>query len=677
MKQIITQSKQRSWHDVFSLPNLMNVSFRLAFLMLVLVFSGCEKETPNSGEEKKTTPSVAKLLDGNPNMQFAGLISVEFADSPTGCDISQIVDNDASTFFSTPRDKFLILWDGSRTVAETSYSLTSANDRSMDPKSWILSASLDNKTWTVLDRQSDQAFISDGQKKEYFFSNKIAYRYFKLYVSANNGGASTQISEWTLSIKEDTSLPFQVQVGIENPNMPSGGVLTSQYSDSPAGANVGNIVDGKSNTKFVTSHNAFYILWAGENNVSVNYYAITSALDSPAMDPKEWTLSASADNVLWTVLDTQTGQSFSKREEKKEYFFENKSLYKYYKLEITANNGAQSTQMAEWSLRGLPVDISDLMAYSSGKTLSSITPMGKKFEGRHVTTDADKLWLATATNEPALLPSASSLTQWKDFPVQLYPYGTPLPADVNQHAIGDCSAVAILASFAYLYPDFIKAIITDNGDKTYTVEMFDPQGKPVNVAVTSKFLADKNGTIGAVTGKSNRATWATVLEKAIMKWQYIYKVNEDIGGIGSEHTAPLFTGDGDSFAFSAGKLNSEKLYRAVGVSLNQGKIIIGGFKQGDIPVSGNHKTVSAHAFTLMYSLDKTALFSMRNPWGGEDDGVYNIPDNNVIPPLIDLRVINPGKAARYVKGIPTPYNPPYLSAAEKIVRVSHAVLNPQ
>ena len=125
--------------------------------------------------------------------------------------------------------------------------------------------------------------------------------------------------------------------------------------------------------------------------------------------------------------------------------------------------------------------------------------------------------------------------------MDLYPFGDPVPADVNQHGIGVCSALAVFASMAYLFPDFIKSIIQDNGNGTFTVDMFDPQGQPVEVTVQSTFLGDNNG-IGAASGKKGEATWASILEKAIMKWNYIYQVNPDISGIGSEHVAPLFTG---------------------------------------------------------------------------------------------------------------------------------------
>ena len=646
-------------------------------VLLPLIFSGCAKEDPDPIQETDTekTSNFAKIFDGNSNTITGGVISVEHTDSPKGSGINKIVDGVDSTFFSTPRNSFYILWNANRAMLVNYYSITSGNDRLQDPKSWTLSGSNDNAAWTLLDTRTNEAFQANMEKKEYYFVNSTAYKYYKIEIAENNGAASTSMAELSFLSKANPDLPFSSEVGEQNLNMPTAGIISSQFSDAPFGSNVLSLIDSKSTTSFITFHSSFYILWSGNEAALINYYALTSAADKPEYDPKSWKLSASNDSVNWTVLDTRVNVTFANREERKEYNLQNTVSYKFYRLDVLENNGGEATQIAEWAIRNLDANMDDLMPYSNGRTLSTLTPMGKRFENRHVTTQADKTWLANAANEPSLLGSAPSLTQLKEFPVTLYPYGTPKPADVNQHAIGDCSAVAVFASFAYLYPDFIKDIITDNGDKTYTVAMFDPQGNPVNVTVSSKFLADGNGKIGAVTGKSDRATWATVLEKALMKWQKIYKVNEDIGGIGTEHVAPIFTGDGDSFAFSANRLNSADLRRAVEVSLNQGKITIGGFTKSDLPVSGNHKTVSAHAFTLMYSLDNAALFSMRNPWGGEGDGVLNIPNNSVIPPLIDLRIVNPGKAAKYAKGLPGPYTPPYLSPSQQSIRVSQELLN--
>lgn len=451
----------------------------------------------------------------------------------------------------------------------------------------------------------------------------------------------------------------------ENQNMPSSGIVLSQYKDSPVGADVCKIVDNDKNTSFVTPHSKFYLLWNGNKSIAINYYSLTSASDASEKDPKSWVLHGSEDNKIWVQLDKQVNQTFTERQETKEYEFENDGTYRYYRLSIETNGGGASTQIAEWVLKGIvAVDIDDLMGLSSGNTFNATTPMGNHYANKHITTDEDRVWLQTAENEPNTLPSASGL-KWTDFKVEnLYPFGSPKPADVNQHGIGDCSALAIFASMAYIYPNFVKSLIKDNGNQTYTVPMFDPQGKALEVVVSSKFLADNNGNIGAVTGKHNQITWATILEKAIMKWNFIYKVNPDIGGIGSEHASPLFTGNGNSFAFSSGKLDAKQLARAVEVSLIQGKIVVGGFTHSDLPI-GNLKTVTGHAYSMMYSMDASALFTMRNPWGtspgssdGKEDGVLNIPNNDVIPPVIDLRIIEPGKATDWGMSTLQPYIPP-------------------
>ena len=320
-------------------------------------------------------------------------------------------------------------------------------------------------------------------------------------------------------------------------------------------------------------------------------------------------------------------------------------------------------------------NINTILRYASGKTQSSKTPMGKHFENRHVTTDDDREWLLNPANEPDL---AAGLSKWVAKSVKLYPYGDPVPADVNQHTIGDCSALAVFASFAYLYPDFIKHIITDNGNRTYTVKMFDPQGEPVDVCVSNKFLCESNGTIGQATGKNNAITWATILEKAVMKWEKIYQCN-GIDGIGSEHVSPLFTGDGESFAFTPNSLYTSELKLAVDWALAEGRISVGGFNVGDL-LCGTLKTVTGHAFTFMLANDDNAIFNMRNPWGNGDngeDGVLRIPDERTIVQTIDARIINPGVAAPYLREDLLPYTPPRFVRKSSDVGVSERLLKRQ
>ncbi len=114
------------------------------------------------------------------------------------------------------------------------------------------------------------------------------------------------------------------------------------------------------------------------------------------------------------------------------------------------------------------------------------------------------------------------------------PDGLPEPADVNQHDIGNCDGCSALASMAYVNPQYIQSLITFNGDGTYTVNMFDPNGMPITVSVDSQFLVESGSTnLGQVSGKNNAACWSTVLEKAYFKYNQIYGIVSDVNGIGS------------------------------------------------------------------------------------------------------------------------------------------------
>ncbi len=346
------------------------------------------------------------------------------------------------------------------------------------------------------------------------------------------------------------------------------------------------------------------------------------------------------------------------------YFYRTKEEAQNAQMELDPPSHRETTSIAA------------ILNYGTSKTKSTVTPMGKHFENRHVTTEADRAWLLDPTNEPDMV---ADLTRWVAKSVNLYPYSDPLPADVNQHAIGNCCALAVFASLAYLYPGFIKDIITNNGNRTYTVKMYDPQGQSIEVGVSNKILCDASGNIGQVTGKNNVVTWASILEKALMKWETIYKC-VGVEGIATEHTAPLFTGSGDSFAFAPNSLYTSELKLAIDYCLSEGRICVGGFNVADLPC-GKLKTVTGHAFTFMLADDDSSIFVMRNPWGIEDvDGKLFIPDLRTTVQTIDARIVDPGAAAPFLRSDLKPYTPPRfirkatdLGVSERLLRraISH------
>ena len=444
--------------------------------------------------------------------------------------------------------------------------------------------------------------------------------------------------------------PVSYQLNSGNANMPSSGTIIAQYGDAPVGSEIKCIVDDNADTKFVTNHDRFEITWNGNSSKAVTSYSLTSAADTPEMDPKKWTLYGSSDNAKWTELDTQTGQTFSARKEEKTFDVENVTEYRYYRLSIEANNGGAATQIAEWKLvavRSYTENINDLISSVGSSTFSAITPMGKQHEKDKEATAADLKWLA----DPAEEPNSFGNMAWNTFNVvSIYPNSNPVPSDVNQRWIGDCCACAVFASMSYLYPRFIKHIIKNNKDKSYTVTMYDPTGKQISVGVGGDYFVGNNGDLGALGGRNKEVTWATILEKAMMKWRQVYQGSSDVGGIGTEYVTAILTGDGESVGFGAGALAAEDLKRAVEVSLKQSRMVIGGFTRSGEQVDENWQTTSGHAFTFILPDDDSHLFKMRNPWGGTTDGVMKVKNDNRIPPMIDLRICAPGAAKNYGVG---------------------------
>jgi hypothetical protein len=299
--------------------------------------------------------------------------------------------------------------------------------------------------------------------------------------------------------------------------------------------------------------------------------------------------------------------------------------------------------------------------------------MGVHYEtpAQHAVTSAEQALLNDATQQPTTVFSGA---EWHKLTVTLYPApdGKPEPADINQHDIGNCDGDSALASLAYQNPAFIQSLITDNKDGTYGVKMFDPMGKPMTVNVDSQFMMESGGTnLGEVSCKNNTACWSTVLEKAYIKYNQVYGVVSDVNGIGSEHTTPMFTGVGDSFAFNAGALSPADITRAVTAFLAAGKFITTGFSTDGVvlPAGGTPAgalSVTAHGYAGLVPATSAFMMSARNPWGlvpdpnydSSTDGVMNIPPDAMWASMMDFRIIEPGAACG--AGQTTPYVPKQL-----------------
>ena len=346
----------------------------------------------------------------------------------------------------------------------------------------------------------------------------------------------------------------------------------------------------------------------------------------------------------------------------------------FYKTMIAAHDASSVTPFPS---REEYTDTAKVWALKSSSSHSNNSPMGNHYAKYPAATQAQIEWLADPANQPdASYINIGGYDRWTAKPITLYPLdnGNPTPADVNQHAIGDCCMCAVFASFAYIYPDFIKNIITKTSNSSFIVKMYDPKGNPIDVAVDNKLLCNSSGGCAQVSGKSDKFNWATIMEKALMKWLSCFKTG-GLGGIGTEHAAPPFTGEGDSWAFSPGKLFNGELTMVVDYALKNGMISVGGFNKGGI-LCGTLETVTGHAFTVMYTRNpQQYCFSMRNPWGVTSvDGVLEIADKREIMNTIDFRLVMPGAAAPYKRQDLGGYIPPKFTMGANDRRLSPAML---
>jgi hypothetical protein len=89
----------------------------------------------------------------------------------------------------------------------------------------------------------------------------------------------------------------------------------------------------------------------------VKRYTINCA-DVATRDPKNWNFLGSQDGSTWTTLDSQGNQSFGVRMQIKTYSIGNTTAYRFYRLDVTANNGATGLAISElglWSDTGRTV----------------------------------------------------------------------------------------------------------------------------------------------------------------------------------------------------------------------------------------------------------------------------------------------------------------------------------
>lgn len=325
-----------------------------------------------------------------------GFITTSFAPQDNAAErAGMLLDNKASTkMYAGNGSGGSITFICNALQVANGYSITSANDaRDRDLMRWKFEGSVDGKAWVVLDDKStaQESFPDRFQKKAYSFVNTTAYKYYRISnierYGNNGAGGSGSIQVAEIEILADNA------AGMDNINV-FGGKTRDQYNTGSGSTGPEKATDSYvwlpsadnataapgGGSRYLVAHNTTWLIFSGYYKSIAKSYSITSSqvAAADAFDPKDWSLYATNDTLgTWTKLDSQTGQKFTFRGETKTFSLTNTTYYKFYKLDITANNGDPAqVSLAEWQLDGqinIPVAPTTLAHGSVTNNTANIT----------------------------------------------------------------------------------------------------------------------------------------------------------------------------------------------------------------------------------------------------------------------------------------------------------------
>lgn len=142
---------------------------------------------------------------------------------------------------------------------------------------------------------------------------------------------------------EDGATPVHASV-----NLATGGTA-SDSANNPV--NAGQAFDGNSGTEWFYKGVSGWLSYDLGHKELVQRYTISVDDKEASRDPKDWQFQGSNDGLTWTTLDTQARQVFAERFKPNSYVIAKPAAYRYYRINITANNGDSAfTGLAELGL---------------------------------------------------------------------------------------------------------------------------------------------------------------------------------------------------------------------------------------------------------------------------------------------------------------------------------------
>ena len=223
-------------------------------------------------------------------------------------------------------------------------------------------------------------------------------------------------------------------------------------------------------------------------------------------------------------------------------------------------------------------------------------------------------------------------------------------SDVNQGALGDCYLLASMGAIANASADLISNSFIDNGNGTYGVKFY-LNGQVAYTTVNKSIPVQPwgNAAFGSNVNYSlSSELWVSLMEKAYVQlnaqgnvqgessWTgensfqaleggLAYPIKQ-ISGLNYKYYSSYYNG-AHMDAFDSGSLYSSDAltYKQTIINgLNAGAIGWLGSWGNTVGANGKTNLVSGHAFMLLGYNAATDKFIVRNPWGGDGSGTYNV-----------------------------------------------------
>ena len=176
--------------------------------------------------------------------------------------------------------------------------------------------------------------VTGGSYTDTTVANGTTYYYT---VTATNAAGTSANSP------EDSATPVHPLVNVATGGTPN------DSANNPANAKYA--FDQNSGSYWFYSGVLGWLRYDLGHTETVQRYTVISSTDLIGRDPKDWQFQGSNDGTNWTTLDTQSGQAFPNRIQMHSYTVASPGAYRWYRLNITSNNGDTSfTTLSEIGL---------------------------------------------------------------------------------------------------------------------------------------------------------------------------------------------------------------------------------------------------------------------------------------------------------------------------------------